>query len=355
MWSGNECEFSLLYEWNIIFIVISGFHNKAEGAYPTSETCHSLRHWPVPLLGHLIECGAWEWCSHWLTCKVDWCHLQKQQNLPPQITLSQLHYLQPSAWIRWSQPMHWLPWCDAIITLGWILSKPLLLCLGLGNYPCQHHIHWSGLRDYQTWCIEFLWVQWFEVLEDHPSGWQHLAFDTARFVLMVEDNTFGFMHPADVLWACHIIPSFTDGMVHPDGIATSSCACDSGDWKHYYVNWCKVCVAGTRVHGWLPLISFLDCDMIMRYHCGLSIGHTYSHAFRPETPEAYPTTCDNINSLSHVPGISICDLPIIGMLLVSEPKFNFRQFWYSATSWWAWRPWWKQFNILRFGFGAGLW
>jgi hypothetical protein len=105
------------------------------------------------------------------------------------------------------------------------------------------------LRDYQSRCIKFLWVWWFEVLEDRPSGWQHLAFDTARFVPMVEDDAFGFVDPADVLQDCHIIPSFADGMLHPDGITTSLCARDSGDWKCYYVNRYELCVAGTRVHG----------------------------------------------------------------------------------------------------------
>jgi hypothetical protein len=61
---------------------------------------------------------------------------------------------------------------------------------------------------------------------------------------------------------------------------------------------------------------------MMRYHWGLGIGHTYSHAFRPETLEAYPTTCDNTDSSSHVPVISICDLPTIGVLLLTEPELQ---------------------------------
>ena len=240
-------------------------------------------------------------------------------------------------------------------TLGWILSTPLLLCLGLGNYPCQRHIHWSGLRDYQSWCIEFLWVQCFEVLEDHPSGWQHLAFDTTRFVLMVEDDAFGFMDPADVLQACHIIPSFTDGMLHPDGIATSLCTCDSGNWKHYYVTGVNYMRLGLVYMADSPWLALLIVTWWWDIIVALALG-TLTLMLSDLKPQRHiQLLCDNIDSLSRVPGISICNLPMIGVLLLSEPKLNFRQFWYSATSWWAWRPWWKQFNILRFGFGAGLW
>lgn len=103
-----------------------------------------------------------------------------------------------------------------------------------------------GSKDYQSRRIEFLWVRWFEVLEDRPSGWQNLAFDTARFVPMAEGDAFGFVDPADVLRACHLIPSFADGMLHSDGIAASSCARDSDDWKRYYINRCGLYPVGSE-------------------------------------------------------------------------------------------------------------
>ena len=102
-----------------------------------------------------------------------------------------------------------------------------------------------GSRDYQSRHIEFLWVWWFELLKDRPLGWQHSAFDTTRFVLMAEEDTFGFMGPGDVLRACHLIPSFADSLLHSDGIAVSSCTCDSGNWKHYYINRCGLYLAGS--------------------------------------------------------------------------------------------------------------
>lgn len=99
-------------------------------------------------------------------------------------------------------------------------------------------------KDYQSWHIEFLWVQWFEVLEDCPSGWQYSALDSARFVLMVEGDAFGFVDLVDLLWACHLTPSFADGMLHSDGITASSCTCDSDDWKRYYINQYRQVICG---------------------------------------------------------------------------------------------------------------
>ncbi|KIK16607.1 hypothetical protein PISMIDRAFT_113057 [Pisolithus microcarpus 441] len=73
-------------------------------------------------------------------------------------------------------------------------------------------------------------------------------------------DTFGFVDPADVLRCCHLIPSFADGRLHPDSVATSCNAHESEDWKVYYINW------------------FVDCDMMMQYHWGLAVGHVYTHS-----------------------------------------------------------------------------
>ncbi|KAG1721829.1 hypothetical protein EDD22DRAFT_962397 [Suillus occidentalis] len=65
--------------------------------------------------------------------------------------------------------------------------------------------------------------------------------------------------PADVLWGCHIIPHFVRGRRYADGSGVSACAKDKDDWREYYVN------------------RFVDCDMLMRFHYGLGVGHVYSH------------------------------------------------------------------------------
>jgi hypothetical protein len=91
-------------------------------------------------------------------------------------------------------------------------------------------------KDYQSWRLEFLWVRWFELL-DQPSGWEHCTLDKSRFVPMAQPDAYGFVDPANVVRCCHIIPSFTDGKLHPDRVAISHNARDSEDWKFYYINW----------------------------------------------------------------------------------------------------------------------
>lgn len=54
---------------------------------------------------------------------------------------------------------------------------------------------------------------------------------------MADEDAFGFVDPADMLRGCHVIPSFADGQLHPDGVAISHCVGDSNDWKYYYINW----------------------------------------------------------------------------------------------------------------------
>ena len=95
-----------------------------------------------------------------------------------------------------------------------------------------------GLKDYQPRRIKFLWVRWFEAL-DCSAGWEHAALDSVRFPLMAQEDAFGFVDPVDVLRCSHIIPAFTDGQVHPDGIALSHNARDAANWKRYYINRCK--------------------------------------------------------------------------------------------------------------------
>jgi len=93
-----------------------------------------------------------------------------------------------------------------------------------------------GSKDFQSRRIEFLWVRWFEVLQDHFLAWGQHALDMVQFLPMADKHAFGFVDLANVLRSCHIIPSFADGRLHPDGIAMSHCAGDADDWRCYYIN-----------------------------------------------------------------------------------------------------------------------
>ena len=93
-----------------------------------------------------------------------------------------------------------------------------------------------GSKDFKSRRIEFLWVRWFEVIQDCFSLWEQLALDTVWFLPMDNKDAFDFVDPTNVLRGCHIIPSFADGQLHADGVAMSRWANDSDDWKRYYIN-----------------------------------------------------------------------------------------------------------------------
>ncbi|KAG1749279.1 hypothetical protein EDB19DRAFT_1904794 [Suillus lakei] len=76
---------------------------------------------------------------------------------------------------------------------------------------------------------------------------------------MADEHLFDFLDPADVVRACHIIPSFTSKRKHSGGPGVSACAGDKDDRREYYVN------------------RFVDHDMLMCFHFGLGVGHIYSH------------------------------------------------------------------------------
>ncbi|KAG1834042.1 hypothetical protein DFJ58DRAFT_719381 [Suillus subalutaceus] len=49
-------------------------------------------------------------------------------------------------------------------------------------------------------------------------------------------NELGFVNPAVVLRACHIIPAFSRGQHNPNECGISPLAGDKNDWYEYYVN-----------------------------------------------------------------------------------------------------------------------
>lgn len=86
--------------------------------------------------------------------------------------------------------------------------------------------------------MEFLWVRWFELVNSKPVqyGWDKQLLDQLRFRRMDDETAFGFVDPADVLRACHLIQKFSLGKVHCDGKGLSESANDGDDWQYYYVN-----------------------------------------------------------------------------------------------------------------------
>ncbi|EJD40005.1 hypothetical protein AURDEDRAFT_22119, partial [Auricularia subglabra TFB-10046 SS5] len=102
--------------------------------------------------------------------------------------------------------------------------------------------------------VEFLWVRWLGADADWQSGWASRRLDRVGYVPSSEPDAFGFLNPAVVLRACHLIPGFAHGRTMELLAPSDHSDSKVGDWLYYYVN------------------RFPDCDMLQRF-TGLGIGH----------------------------------------------------------------------------------
>jgi len=92
-----------------------------------------------------------------------------------------------------------------------------------------------GISDNQPRRTEFLWVRWFEIIDDRPvqDNWTLRRLNILQFLPVTHEHAFGFVDPADVLRGCHIIPRFAEGMRHVNTKGISRYARDSNDWCQY--------------------------------------------------------------------------------------------------------------------------
>jgi hypothetical protein len=95
-----------------------------------------------------------------------------------------------------------------------------------------------GMLDYRARRLDFLWVRWYDNLNDIPTqqGWNTAQLDRLQFPSLSEDYAFGFVDPAEVVRGCHIVPSFSAGPRHIGAVGISACARNSQDWREYSVN-----------------------------------------------------------------------------------------------------------------------
>jgi hypothetical protein len=87
--------------------------------------------------------------------------------------------------------------------------------------------------------MEFLWVRWFGRDLSHKSGWKAKRLDRLGFIDSADPAAFGFLNPAEVIRASHIVPAFRYGCTSdllPKSIARRPEDNDQ-DYIYYYVNW----------------------------------------------------------------------------------------------------------------------
>jgi hypothetical protein len=103
------------------------------------------------------------------------------------------------------------------------------------NNPTTHQ--------YCTQRMDFLWVRYLKPLDNRPvqKGWTLACLDQLQFSPTDNPDAFGFVDPAQVVRACHLIPKFALGQhVQVNGNlrlgSQSQSAEDSRDWRVYYAN-----------------------------------------------------------------------------------------------------------------------
>ncbi|KAF9049001.1 hypothetical protein BJ165DRAFT_1592981 [Panaeolus papilionaceus] len=112
--------------------------------------------------------------------------------------------------------------------------------------------------------MHFLWIHWYglEPSRHYKFGWKARRLPRVGFVDDSDDDpmaspTFGFIDPANVIRAVHLIPAFhhehTKGLLGPSTLARQPEE-DDADWNFFYIN------------------IFADRDMVMRFR-GSSVGH----------------------------------------------------------------------------------
>lgn len=117
-------------------------------------------------------------------------------------------------------------------------------------------VHVPGKTDKQR--MNFLWVRWMGIEPDQRSGRQHRKLTKLGYVPDDEGSIpFGFVDPAHVLRACHLIPAFEDGRTN-DLLEPSFVKDKGGDWTSYYINervlfFSTFCLINNTVTGILDL------------------------------------------------------------------------------------------------------
>ncbi|THV05942.1 hypothetical protein K435DRAFT_816082 [Dendrothele bispora CBS 962.96] len=106
--------------------------------------------------------------------------------------------------------------------------------------------------------MDFLWVHWFAVDEDHQFDLSKKRLPRVGFMDVSDECAFGFIDPANVIRAVHLIPAFNLGRTkNVEGLSRQEPG-KNENWWRYYVG------------------IFSDRDMFARFVPELQLGHNFS-------------------------------------------------------------------------------
>lgn len=106
----------------------------------------------------------------------------------------------------------------------------------LGTYHTKAIYTGPGSTNYHSHTFEFLWIRWYNEVEEAGAGWNSRRLHRVRFAPLDGEDAFDIVDPADILRGCHIIPRFSLGKRYLHSGGLSALAHDSSDWMEYYVN-----------------------------------------------------------------------------------------------------------------------
>ena len=94
------------------------------------------------------------------------------------------------------------------------------------------HTGWKS-KSQEVKKMEFLFMRWFSLDMEEVGGWETKKMHQVGFA--DSDGAFGFVDPADVVHAVHLIPRFLEGWTK-DLLGPSITQEKDEDWVCYYIN-----------------------------------------------------------------------------------------------------------------------
>lgn len=116
------------------------------------------------------------------------------------------------------------------------VAHRFVYCRVLGIYHVNIIYRGRGAFDLRKRRFDFLWIRRYQALDSTslPD-----SLDRLELIPLAKQDAVGFLDPADVLRASHIIPRFSLGQRY-SGASTSRIASklakDQDDWNEYYAN-----------------------------------------------------------------------------------------------------------------------
>ena len=120
--------------------------------------------------------------------------------------------------------------CDDIPT-----QHPFWYARVLGIYHAN--VYFGGPLKNRLERIDFFFVRWFGYDPDWKGGPATRRLDRIGWVPEHDaSGAFGFLNPAYVVRACHLIPTFSEGKTTRLLASSKMWDSHSGDWVNYYVS-----------------------------------------------------------------------------------------------------------------------